>query len=138
MLGTFLAVMLALALWPAIVLSWSIALYVIAVLIQVPRIRRRYGGVLSAETAKWFWLILGITVLGLVAGSILVFQAPFSNWPTSLEAKPVALIGLWISGWSTFAFVAVTELTSAKARRHEEVALEEVLRDSWWDQGAAA
>jgi len=117
---------LALALWPLVVISLIVALFAAAVLIHFPRIYGEYGFTATA-IGRRLLLVLVVAFIGVVAGTALVAQAPSTDFPKSLDAKPVALIGLWLASWSTFGFVMTSELTARTARRLEEVSLDDVL-----------
>lgn len=131
LIRVMLPIYLALALWPLVVLAVVITLYLFALWIQLPRIHSRYGGLITADMAKRLGLILGLSLVGVIVGSILVFMAPHSDFPRSFAAQPVALVGLWISSCSTCAFVVATERTAGKVRKQEEMELDQVLSQSW-------
>lgn len=122
MLGQFIAVMMAIALWPLLVQSFILTIFVVSLLIQLPRLYHRYR--FEGEAAKWLWLTLVVALILVSLGTYMVYQAPFSNWPSSLDPKPIALAGLFLSAWSTFAWVVATEWISAAARHREESLLE--------------
>lgn len=53
MLGQLMAILLAFALWPLLVLSAVVSGYVLALWIQLPRLHTRYGGLIAADVMKW-------------------------------------------------------------------------------------
>ncbi len=130
MLGIFVLVNVALAMWPLLFLSLIAALFVMALMTHVPRIYKLYE-LADHSRVRWLGLLTLATTAGVAVATYMVFQAPFADWPKTLEPKPVALAGLIIAAWSTFVFVVVCERTLRTPKGPGDVLLEDVLQQRW-------
>lgn len=112
-MGPAIAFFLALALWPVLVQSGILAVFLFSSLTHLPVIHSLYG------FRSWLWAAFAVTLIAQAIGMTLVLKAPFSGFPGSLAIQTSALIGLLLSAWSLFGWILATE-TTWRSRFKEE------------------